>query len=213
MGHQMAKSVHRHVHCIVPNPDLSAVLLLPSEKGWMLPVNEYRLRSRVTDERMDCDDILQALSLRQSPIPILSFVHRAYINNYRKTELELKSDEVWVMETRYPINFPEDVRWVSKKDLEDSHVELCSDFHPTREVLLEYFEYQSQSKLPDRRPPWRKHGWFAWVLEWVERVLREYYKDVEVSSVVTIWNKPMAQILKFEILSHGTSFSKQHIPE
>ena len=208
----MAKRVHRHVHCIVPNPELSAVLLLPTQNGWMLPVNEYRLRSRVTDERMVCDDVLRALSLHQPPIPILSFLYRAYITNYRKTETELKSDEVWVMETRHPIKFPGDVRWVSKKELEDNNIELCSELNCTREVLIKYFEYQLQSKLPDRRPPWRKHGWFAWVLGWVKGVLCDHFNDAKVSSVLPIWNKAMAQILKFETLSHGAFYLKATHP-
>ena len=134
---------------VIPHPDTSQILLLPSPGGWTLPLVEHAERH-----------------FWQSVAPVNQAI-RALLEFDATTLYCIQTDyqsTVYAMENHSPAwNPPPDAIWVERMALDT--LELARP--EQRELLERWFARRDAPVVPTNRPPWYQPGWFARASEWV----------------------------------------------
>jgi len=147
------------IHGLVADPD-GLVLLLPSERGWMLPCvevegyaeNDLRPATRALGE------------LLGAPVTILRYADRA--SDTTRHSLEV----VYVLECPGLDETPPGAEWAGPETLVG--FTLAELRH--REILDRHLREVEQRAVPAQRVPWAREGWLAEASDWIEESLASH---------------------------------------
>ncbi len=144
------------VHGLVTDPD-GLVLLLPSERSWMLP--RVELEGYAEDDLRPTARALE--ELLGAPTTILRYADRASNQDRRLLEV------VYVLESPKLDETPTGAEWVGRKTI--AELPLAEPGH--REVIDRHLRELERRSVPAQRVPWARKGWLEEASGWIEESL------------------------------------------